>query len=332
MPENQDSTAISTLDALRAAGTTVVADTGDFGAIAKYKPQDSTTNPSLLLAAAQLPNYASLVETAVQYGKENGDTLEAKVECAVDRLIVEFGRKILEIVPGRVSTEIDARLSFDTKASVEKALTIIKLYEANGVSRDRVLIKIAATWEGIQAARILENQHGIHCNLTLLFSFCQAVACAEANVTLVSPFVARIQDYYKIAWNRDFTIDEHPGVKTVSRIYNYYKKFDYKTVVMGASLRTVEEIKALAGIDLFTLNLGLLDKLATTNEPVPRVLSPEKAKESKEEKISYIDNEPAYRLAFNDDAMATEKVSDGIRTFSADVNTLFKIIEEKITA
>lgn len=320
----------SSLAQLRAIGTVVVADTGDFESIAKYKPQDSTTNPTLILAAAQKENYKYLVDNAVEYGKKNGKTKEEKVEIALDKLLVEFGSKILSIVPGRVSTEIDARLSFDKEATIKKARHIIGLYEDAGFSKERVLIKIASTWEGIQAARELEANYDIHCNLTLLFSFPQAVACAEANVTLISPFVGRIMDFYKAKTGKTYSGDDDPGVQSVKRIFYYYKKHNYKTIVMGASFRNLDELKALAGIDNITLSLALLEQLSETFDPIPKVLDKKKAVDEGHEKISYIDDESKFRYDMNDDAMVTEKLSDGIRKFAADAISLQTIIEEKI--
>ena len=319
----------STLDQLKAV-TTVVADTGDFESIAKYTPQDATTNPSLILAAAKKPEYASLIDTAVEYGKQNGSTLDEQASAALDRLLVEFGKEILLIVPGRVSTEVDATLSFDTNATVEKAVQIIKLYEAQGISKERILIKIASTWEGIQAAKILESQYKIHCNLTLLFSFVQAVACAEAGATLISPFVGRILDWYKASTGKTYEGAEDPGVVSVKRIYNYYKKYNYNTIVMGASFRNVGEIKALTGVDFLTISPGLLEQLLNSTDDLPIILSKESAKASLDEKVSYINDEPKYRFLFNEDAMATEKLSEGIRKFAADTQVLLNILKEKI--
>ncbi|ODV59770.1 sedoheptulose-7-phosphate:D-glyceraldehyde-3-phosphate transaldolase TAL1 [Ascoidea rubescens DSM 1968] len=321
----------STLDQLKSV-TTVVADTGDFESIAKYTPQDATTNPSLILAAAKKPEYASLIDTAIQYGKQNGSTPEEQASAALDRLLVEFGKEILKIVPGRVSTEVDATLSFDTDATIEKALKIISLYESQGISKDRILIKIASTWEGIQAAKILESKYKIHCNLTLLFSFVQAVACAEAGVTLISPFVGRILDWYKASTGKSYSGADDPGVISVKRIYNYYKKFNYDTIVMGASFRNSGEIKALTGVDFLTISPGLLEELLNSNEDLPVVLSKELAKDSPDEKVSYINDEPNYRFLFNEDAMATEKLSEGIRKFAADAHVLLNILKEKIQA
>lgn len=322
----------SSLDQLKASGTVVVADTGDFESIAKFTPQDSTTNPSLILAAAKQEGYSKLIDVAVAYGKENGKTTEEKVENAVDRLLVEFGKEILKIVPGRVSTEVDARLSFDKDATVKKALHIIDLYKKVGIDKERVLIKIASTWEGIQAAQELEKDHGIHVNLTLLFSFPQAVAAAEANVTLISPFVGRIMDFFKAKTGKTYSGEEDPGVLSVRRIYNYYKKHGYKTIVMGASFRNTDEIKALAGVDFLTISPNLLDKLYNSNDSVPKVLDPESAKAEGEDKVSFINDESSFRFQLNEDEMATEKLSDGIRKFSADIVTLFDLIEKKVTA
>ncbi|CAR25348.1 Transaldolase [Lachancea thermotolerans] len=322
----------NSLEQLKATGTVVVSDTGDFESIAKYTPQDATTNPSLILAAAQQKAYAKLIDTAVAYGKKHGKTLEEQTDQAVDMLLVEFGKAILQIVPGRVSTEVDARLSFDKDATVAKALHIISLYEDAGISRERVLIKIASTWEGIQAAKELEEKHNIHVNLTLLFSFSQAVAAAEANVTLISPFVGRILDWYKNNTKEEYTSETDPGVKSVKKIYNYYKKHGYKTIVMGASFRNVGEIKALAGVDFLTISPKLLEDLLNSQDPVPQVLDPETAKADGDEKVSFINDESAFRFDLNEDAMATEKLSEGIRKFSADIVTLFKLIEGKIQA
>jgi transaldolase len=291
----------SVLQSLRKSSI-VVADTGDIEAIAKWRPQDATTNPSLLLAAAQDTRYRHLVVADM------------------DRLFVNFGCEILKHIPGRVSTEVDARLSFDEKKSVEKAKHFISLYEAAGVHRDRVLIKLASTWEGIQAAARLERE-GIHCNLTLLFSFAQAVACADAGVTLISPFVGRIYDWHKAARKvDDIPAAEDPGVASVTRIYNYYKKHGYATQVMGASFRKTEQILALAGCDLLTIAPDLLQKLESVSGSVQRVLSPEKAKELSVEKTPL--DQAAFLWQHNQDAMAVEKLSDGIRKFDADARKL----------
>lgn len=322
----------NSLEALKATGTVVVADTGDFESIAKFTPQDATTNPSLILAAAKQDAYAKLIDAAVEYGKKHGSNIDEQVEISVDKLLVEFGTAILKVVPGRVSTEVDARLSFDKEATVKKALEIIKLYEAEGISKERVLIKIASTWEGIQAAQELEKDHGIHVNLTLLFSFSQAVAAAEANVTLISPFVGRILDWYKAKTGETYTAETDPGVESVKNIYNYYKKHGYKTIVMGASFRNVGEIKALAGVDYLTISPKLLDELTASQDPVPQVLDPESAKDQGSGRVSFINDESKFRFELNEDAMATEKLSEGIRKFSADIVTLFDLIKAKIQA
>ncbi|BAO39929.1 transaldolase [Kluyveromyces marxianus] len=322
----------NSLEALKATGTVVVADTGDFESIAKFTPQDATTNPSLILAAAKQDAYAKLIDAAVEYGKKHGSNIDEQVEISVDKLLVEFGTAILKVVPGRVSTEVDARLSFDKEATVKKALEIIKLYEAEGISKERVLIKIASTWEGIQAAQELEKDHGIHVNLTLLFSFSQAVAAAEANVTLISPFVGRILDWYKAKTGETYTAETDPGVESVKNIYNYYKKHGYKTIVMGASFRNVGEIKALAGVDYLTISPKLLDELMASQDPVPQVLDPESAKDQGSGRVSFINDESKFRFELNEDAMATEKLSEGIRKFSADIVTLFDLIKAKIQA
>ncbi|CAR25986.1 ZYRO0A12914p [Zygosaccharomyces rouxii] len=323
---------LSSLDQLKSTGTFVVADSGDFASIAKYQPQDSTTNPSLILAAVKSPQYSKLLDVAVAYGKENGKTVEEKTENAIDRLLVEFGKEILKIVPGRVSTEVDARLSFDKEGTIKKALHIIELYKSVGVDPKRVLIKIASTWEGIQAAQELEKEHGVHVNLTLLFSFPQAVAAAEAGVTLVSPFVGRIMDFYKAKTGKTYSGEEDPGVLSVRRIYNYYKKHDYKTIVMGASFRNVDEIKALGGVDFLTISPNLLDELYNSQETVDKVLDVESAKKAGDDKVSFINDEALFRYEVNDDAMATDKLADGIRRFSHDIVALWEIVEKKVSA
>ncbi|QHS73360.1 sedoheptulose-7-phosphate:D-glyceraldehyde-3-phosphate transaldolase NQM1 [Saccharomyces paradoxus] len=328
--EKKQKVATSSLDQLKKAGTHVVADSGDFEAISKYEAQDSTTNPSLILAASKLEKYARFIDTAVEYGRKHGKTDHEKIENAMDKILVEFGTQILKIVPGRVSTEVDARLSFDKKATVKKALHIIKLYKDAGVPKERVLIKIASTWEGIQAARELEAKHGIHCNMTLLFSFTQAVACAEANVTLISPFVGRIMDFYKALSGKDYTAETDPGVLSVKKIYSYYKKHGYATEVMAASFRNLDELKALAGIDNMTLPLNLLEQLYESTDPIDNKLNAESAKKEGVEKVSFINDEPHFRYVLNEDQMATEKLSDGIRKFSADIEALYKLVEEKM--
>jgi transaldolase len=297
----------------------VVADTGDIEAIARLKPQDATTNPSLLFSAAQRPEYQHLVGEAIEHAGGQGGGETEQSEAFMDRLFVSFGREILKHIPGRVSTEVDARLSFDREGSLAKARHLIEMYEKEGVSRNRVLIKLASTWEGIRAAEQLERE-GIHCNLTLLFSFAQAVACAEAGVTLISPFVGRIYDWYKKERGGDIPIDEDPGVASVTRIYNYFKKFNYKTQVMGASFRKVEQITRLAGCDLLTISPDLLDKMQQTQGEITAALTPEKAKSSQGEQLHL--DEKKFRWLHNEDAMAVDKLSEGIRKFNADARKL----------
>jgi len=300
--------------------TTVVADTGDIEAIARHRPQDATTNPSLLFHAAQMPVYRHLVEEATDLALERGGSHDAMAEEFIDRLFVLFGLEILKVVPGRVSTEVAASLSFDTQATIAKAHKLISLYEKKGVGRERILIKIASTWEGIRAAELLEKE-GIHCNLTLLFSFAQAVACAEAGVTLISPFVGRIYDWYKKeGGGAEIPADKDPGVASVTRIYNYYKKFGYKTQVMGASFRNVNQIVRLAGSDLLTISPDLLDQLEQTEGTLDRKLDPVRAQTSKEERLHL--DEKTFRWMHNEDAMATEKLAEGIRKFNSDARHL----------
>ncbi len=314
--------AMNQLDQLK-QWTTVVADTGDFAGIKTYAPQDATTNPSLIYKAVQQPEYAGLLDNALTIGKSGG------VAAVMDELLVLFGREILNIVPGRVSTEVDARLSFDTAATAEKARAVIALYEKGGVSRDRVLIKIASTWEGIRAAAQLEKE-GIHCNLTLLFSLAQAIACAEAGVQLISPFVGRIYDWHKAKNNTDYTGEDDPGVQSVRRIYNYYKKFGYQTEVMGASFRNTNQIIQLAGCDLLTISPSLLANLQSTSEPaLVRKLDVEEAKRSDIEKTPL--DEKSFRWLHNTDAMAVEKTSEGIRLFAADIEKLEAIIRKRLS-
>jgi transaldolase len=286
----------------------------------------------LILAASKKPEYAKLIDSAVAYAKENASGVEAQVNLALDRLLVEFGKEILQIVPGRVSTEVDARLSFDKEATIKKALEIIELYKSVGVDKDRILIKVASTWEGIQAARELEAKYEIHTNLTLLFSFVQAVACAEAEVTLISPFVGRILDWYKAKTGETYSAESDPGVVSVKQIYQYYKKYGYKTIVMGASFRNVGEIKALAGVDFLTIAPKLLEELITSDEAVPKILDAASASSADFEKVSYVDDEATFRFLLNEDAMATEKLSEGIRKFAEDAVTLSKVLEEKVKA
>jgi transaldolase len=319
----------NSLEALKATGTTIVTDTGEFETIAKYKPQDATTNPSLILAATKKAEYAALVDKAIEAVKGSSNDKKELAAKALDYLLVEFGTKILDIVPGRVSTEVDARLSFDKEATIKKAKEIIALYEKRGISKDRILIKIASTWEGIQAAKELEEKHQIHCNLTLLFSFVQAVACAEAKVTLISPFVGRILDWYKKSTGKDYQSHDDPGVVSVKSIFDYYKKYGYNTIVMGASFRNTGEIKELAGCDFLTVSPGLLEELLNSSEPVPKKLDSAAAQAKDLEKVSYINDEPQFRHLLNEDQMATEKLSEGIRKFSADAVTLLKELESR---
>lgn len=305
--------------------TQVVADTSDFASMEAYKPIDATTNPSLIFAASQNPVYAALIDDAIDYAKKESTDKSIQLNKAMDKLSVNFGLKILEIVPNRVSTEVDARLSFDREGSVAKARDLIALYEAEGVSRERVLIKLASTWEGIKAAEELEKE-GIHCNLTLLFSFVQAVACAEAGVKLISPFVGRILDWHKKDRGvSEITPQEDPGVLSVKNIYNYYKKFGYKTQVMGASFRNIGEITELAGCDLLTISPSLLKELEETKGLLNPKLNNEIAKQSDVEKISI--DEKTFRWMLNEDAMATEKLAEGIRNFTKDLLKLEKQID-----
>ncbi len=310
---------MNSLDALKQF-TVVVADTGDIDAIGQYQPRDATTNPSLLLKAAQQPKYAHLVDAALGDTQKVAGDQKARTQAFMDHLFVGFGREILKIIPGRVSTEVDARLSFDTEATVAKARDLIRLYEAAGVDRARILIKIGSTWEGIQAAAALEREN-IHCNLTLLFSFAQAVACAEAGVTLISPFVGRIYDWHKKDRGvDDISLEEDPGVASVEAIYTYYKKFDYKTEVMGASFRKAGQVTQLAGCDLLTISPNLLEELQNDSALVERRLSVEAAKADAVDQIDM--NERAYRWHHNADPMAVEKLADGIRKFDADARKL----------
>jgi transaldolase len=305
--------------------TMVVADTGDFEAIAEYRPQDATTNPSLLFQAAQKPQYEHLVDDALQHAIHCPGDRAARTEAFMDKLLVNFGCEILKIVPGRVSTEVDASLSFDTEGTLAKARKLIDMYHDAGVGRERILIKIASTWEGIRAAERLERE-GIHCNLTLLFGFAQALACAEAGVTLISPFVGRIYDWYKKERGADIPPDEDPGVASVTRIYNYFKKFGYKTQIMGASFRKVEQIVRLAGCDLLTISPDLLKQMEDTEGEVKRRLSVDSAKASDASKIHL--DEKTFRWMHNEDAMAVEKLSEGIRKFYADSRKLEKYVRE----
>src|SRR5437016_14461185 len=300
--------------------TTVVADTGDFESIAEYEPQDATTNPSLIYQAVQKPQYQHLVDDALQFAIRFPGDRAARTEAFMDQLLINFGCEILKIIPGRVSTEVDAGLSFDTQASIKKAKKLIGMYQKAGVDKERILIKIASTWEGIRAAELLEKE-GTHCNLTLLFSFAQAVACAEAGVTLISPFVGRIYDWHKKErGGAEIPPDQDPGVVSVTRIYNYYKKYGYKTQVMGASFRNMNQIVSLAGCDLLTISPELFDQLEQTEGILDRKLDPAKAQASKEER-PHLD-EKTFRWMHNEDAMATEKLAEGIRKFNSDAHHL----------
>ena len=305
--------------------TTVVADTGNFEEIKKFAPQDATTNPSLILKAVLQPEYRTLLDKAIADNKGSSLSGGALYKKIIDDTLILFGREILKIVPGRVSTEVDARLSFDTEGTLEKARYLIGLYEKEGIDRSRVLIKIASTWEGIRAAEILQKEH-INCNLTLLFSMPQAVACAEAGVRLISPFVGSIYDYYKATTGKEFQGLEDPGVQSVHRIYNYFKKFGHETQVMGASFRNTGEIVALAGCDLLTISPDLLEKLDQSSEPMPRVLSPEAAQTMTIEKLPV--DEKHFRWFLNEDAMATDKLAEGIRKFGADIVKLEGMIAQ----
>ena len=317
---------VSQLDQLKKF-TKVVADTGDFESMRVYQPQDATTNPSLILAATQKTEYGYLLDKAIADLKDSALSSSAKVEAIIDHLLVLFGTEILKIVPGRVSTETDARLSFNREGSITKARQLIALYEQRGVSRERILIKVASTWEGIKAAEQLQRE-SINCNLTLLFSFPQAVACAEAGVKLVSPFVGRIYDWYKANTGKDYQGADDPGVKSVTRIYNYYKKFGYLTEVMGASFRNTGQIVYLAGCDLLTISPNLLEDLSKSYEPLERKLSPETAKAFEGERITL--DEKAFRFEFNEDPMAVDKTAEGIRKFSADIVKLEKLISSRL--
>ena len=311
--------------------TTVVADTGDFNSILKFKPQDSTTNPSLIAAAAQMPAYSELVDDVLQQAKKElgeASTDKAVATLAFQRLAVAFGRKILAIVPGRVSTEVDARLSFDKEATKEQAHQIIEQYDRAGISRDRVLIKIASTWEGIQAAKDLEEEN-IHCNLTLLFGMHQAVACAEAKVTLISPFVGRILDWYKKDTGKDYKGAEDPGVQSVTAIYNYFRKFGYPTSVMGASFRNVTEITELAGCDLLTISPKLLEELDSTEGDLPRKLDAETAKHAPVERIAM--DQQTFERMHGENRMANDKLAEGIQGFSAALVDLETLLAKRLS-
>ena len=306
--------------------TTVVADTGDIEAMQKYQPEDATTNPSLILKAAQIAGYAPLIDDAIAYAKKQSTDKTQQVQDTCDMLAVNIGKEILNTIPGRISTEVDARLSYDTQASLTKARQIIKKYNDAGISNERILIKLASTWQGIRAAEILEKE-GIHCNLTLLFSFAQARACAEANVSLISPFVGRILDWYKKNESKAYTAESDPGVVSVSKIYHYYKTHGYQTVIMGASFRNIDEILALAGCDRLTISPSLLEELELAQGEVPRKLSP--LAEIKPAPAAL--NEAQFLWAHNQDPMAVEKLSEGIRNFAIDQDKLEKMIEKRLS-
>ena len=324
--QEKTDTKLSQLEQLRKF-TIVVADTGDFQSIKEFQPRDATTNPSLIYAATQKEQYFHLLDEVLADRKNSGLSGAAQIEDVIDHLLVKFGCEILDIVPGRVSTETDARLSFDTEGSINKGRQLIKLYEEKGIDRQRVLIKIASTWEGIKAGEVLEKE-GINCNLTLMFSLPQAVLCAEAGIELISPFVGRIYDWYKATNKKEYTGAEDPGVQSVQEIYTYYKKFGHKTEVMGASFRNKGEILELAGCDLLTISPQLLGELAASNDPVVKKLDADAAKSDPIEKLPL--DEKTFRYLVNDDQMATEKTSDGIRKFSADIVKLEKLIASKL--
>ena len=308
--------------------TTIVSDTGEFEEIKKYHPTDATTNPSLILAASTKPEYQFLIEEAVAYGKKQGHSKAEELTCILDKIFVNFGLEILKIVPGRVSTEVDARLSFDVEGSIEKARTLISLYEKSGISRERILIKLASSWEGIKAAKKLEKE-GIHCNMTLLFSLPQAISCAMSKATLISPFVGRILDWHKKHEGKDsYAPAEDPGVKSVTTIYNYYKKMGYKTQIMGASFRNTDEILELAGCDLLTISPNLLEELQKTEGPVPKKLDKKSAKKMAIEKIPL--DEKTFRWMLSEDPMATDKLHEGIRKFGQDIVKLENMIKSRL--
>ncbi|WP_435236028.1 transaldolase [Psychromonas sp. PT13] len=305
--------------------TTVVADTGDIDAIGQYQPEDATTNPSLILKASQIPEYQPYIDQAIAYAKQQSDDKQQQLVDAADMLAVTIGLEILKVVPGRISTEVDARLSFNTEASIAKARKLIKLYNDAGISNDRILIKIASTWEGIRAAEVLEKE-GINCNLTLLFSFAQARACAEAGVFLISPFVGRILDWYKAKENKDFSAMEDPGVISVTNIYNYYKQHDYKTVVMGASFRSMDEILEIAGCDRLTIAPQLLQELEETSGEVIRKLKPTTTVKTRPAIMSH----DQFLWEHNQDPMAVEKLAEGIRNFAVDQGKLEVMLLSKL--
>lgn len=305
----------------------IVADSGDIDTIRAFAPQDCTTNPSLILKAAKIPAYKPLVEDAIRWSATVADAPEEGLELALDRLAVNFGTELTKIVPGVVSTEVDARLSFNTAATIAKAERLIALYQELGVSRDRILIKIAATWEGIRAAEVLERR-GIHCNLTLLFSMAQAVACAEAGVFLISPFVGRILDWYVKSTGKTYDVDSDPGVASVRDIYDYYRHFDYATIVMGASFRSVAQVEGVSGCDRLTVSPALLQQMQTEVGPVARRLDPVASKAKTIKRLP--SDEESFRWALNQDAMATEKLAEGIRLFAKDLRALRRLVAEKL--
>lgn len=314
----------TTLEQLKSM-TTIVADTGDIEAIKRYHPEDATTNPSLILKAAQIPEYSALIDDAIAWAKTQSNDPAQQIEDAGDKLAVNIGVEILKTVPGRISTEVDARLSFDKQSSIEKAHKLVSLYQAAGIDKSRILIKLASTWEGICAAKELE-QDGINCNLTLLFSFAQARACAEAGVFLISPFVGRILDWYKKSTGQDYTASEDPGVVSVTDIYNYYKRHGYKTVVMGASFRNTGEIIELAGCDRLTIGPSLLEELANSNQVIDVKLQDTQNIVSPETALT----EAQFRWEFNQDAMAVEKLAEGIRNFAIDQGKLEQMLKQRI--
>ena len=316
----------NTLEQLKSF-TTIVADTGDIEAIKRYQPQDATTNPSLILKAAQIPDYGHLIDNAITWAQSQSDVIEQQLEDAGDKLAVNIGVEILKIVPGRISTEVDARLSFDQAGSIEKAHKLIKLYQEAGIDKSRILIKLASTWEGICAAKQLE-QEGINCNLTLLFCFAQARACAEAGVYLISPFVGRILDWYKKDTGLDYSASEDPGVVSVTEIYNYYKSHGFNTVVMGASFRNTGEILELAGCDRLTIGPALLEDMANSQAQVVRKLVPVEPSVTPGEPLT----EAQFRWAFNEDPMAVQKLAEGIRNFAIDQDKLEVMLKEKLTS
>jgi len=318
----------SALDHLK-SHTIVVADTGDFESMKEFKPTDATTNPSLILQAANIDKYQALIDQAVEHGATVEGDVNDKVSATMDKVAVLFGCEILKIIPGRVSTEVDARLSFDRDGMVQKAREFIRLYKLAGIDKERILIKLSSTWEGIEAGRILEKEYGIHCNLTLMFSIAQAIACAEAGITLISPFVGRILDWHVANTDKkSYAPSDDPGVVSVTEIYNYYKKFDYKTVVMGASFRNTGEVKELTGCDLLTISPGLLAKLEDDSEELKPKLNAKTAKDLDIKKIPM--DEKTFRWMMNESQMANDKLSEGIRKFAADSIKLEKILKEKI--